>query len=196
MDGEGGGKLTDFVPKAAFAQMRRMPDLYFMLADFYLKNKEWNKSSRFYLLDSVVNPLRIDSWAGNALARTGALETKLNSCQPIKQDRTVFDRTSAALRCFHRTLSLDKKNIKMWIEYGSVSYMMHSHASRQMKQDASVDMAMEMLAFLEKEKESLLAKAKHCFETASKLVAAAAKRKAAKKQGIAFIHFIMRCYAC
>jgi hypothetical protein len=37
------------------------------------------KAIRHYLLDVCVNPVRIDSWAGMALARGSQLETKLNS---------------------------------------------------------------------------------------------------------------------
>ncbi|CAG0913106.1 unnamed protein product [Notodromas monacha] len=169
IDGEG-GKVYVMIPKNALVEMRRMPDLFFFLADYYLKSKEWNKAAKYYLYDSTINPMRMDSWGGHALARTGALETKLNSCQPIKQDKSIFERTSAALRCFHRTLLLDKKNVKMWIEFGSVSYMMHSHASRQLKLDSSVELGMDMLTYLEKEKENLLAKAKHSFSTAMKHV--------------------------
>lgn len=41
------------------------------------------KAIRHYLLDVCVNPVRIDSWAGMALARGSQLETKLNSVSVI-----------------------------------------------------------------------------------------------------------------
>jgi calcineurin-binding protein cabin-1 len=41
------------------------------------------KAIRHYLLDVCVNPVRIDSWAGMALARGSQLETKLNSVSTI-----------------------------------------------------------------------------------------------------------------
>lgn len=37
------------------------------------------KAIRHYLLDVCVNPIRLDSWAGMALARGSQLETRLNS---------------------------------------------------------------------------------------------------------------------
>ncbi len=37
-------------------------------------------------------------------------------------------------RCFARALELDCSNSKLWIEYGSLAYQLHSFASRQLKQ--------------------------------------------------------------
>lgn len=40
----------------------------------------------------------------------------------------------STLRCFERALKLDQSNVKLWIEYGTCAYMLHSHASRVLKQ--------------------------------------------------------------
>ena len=53
--------------------------LYYLLGDFYFKNKEPAKAVKFYQLDVAMNLTRLDSWAGLALARMSQLTQKLNS---------------------------------------------------------------------------------------------------------------------
>lgn len=53
--------------------------LYYLLADFYLKNSELKKAVKFYQLDLVINALRVDSWAGLALAKKSQIEQELNA---------------------------------------------------------------------------------------------------------------------
>lgn len=61
--------------------------LYYLLADFYFKNKELAKAVKFYLLDLVLNRTRLDSWAGLALAKMNQIEQKLNS---VRQQLLLF----------------------------------------------------------------------------------------------------------
>lgn len=58
--------------------------IYYLLADYYFKTNEFPKAFKYYTLDLCNNPRRIDSWAGMALSQASLLETKLNSCEPIK----------------------------------------------------------------------------------------------------------------
>ena len=48
-------------------------------------------------------------------------------------DTPLFRRSISALRCFKRAMEIDYSNCKLWIEYGSLAYILHSHASRQLK---------------------------------------------------------------
>jgi len=75
-------------------------DIYYLMADYYFKNKTWvnlnlkylnkicfkyfntifqGKAIKYYLFDICYNLNRIDSWAGLALAGGSQLEIKLNS---------------------------------------------------------------------------------------------------------------------
>eukprot|EP00057_Strongylocentrotus_purpuratus_P020780 XP_011675254.1 PREDICTED: calcineurin-binding protein cabin-1 [Strongylocentrotus purpuratus] len=92
------------------------------------------KAIKFYLHDLCVSPDRLDSWAGMALARVGRLDLKLNNSTDTKSDGPIFKHGVAALRCFKRALEIDATNYALWIEYGSYAYILHSHASRQIKQ--------------------------------------------------------------
>ena len=47
---------------------------------------------------------------------------------------SVWKQGKATLQCFQRALELDGKSCKLWIEYGSLAYQLHSHASRRIKQ--------------------------------------------------------------
>ena len=75
-------------------------NVYYLLADYYFKNKEWVKAIENYILDLALVPDRFDSWAAVALAIASRLETKLNSCERLKNLASFLDRAEAALRCF------------------------------------------------------------------------------------------------
>ncbi len=51
-----------------------------------------------------------------------------------KTEGSLWKNAVATLRCFKRALELDNTNSKLWIEYGSLAYQLHSYASRQLKQ--------------------------------------------------------------
>ena len=75
-------------------------NVYYLLGDYYFKNKDWAKAIENYILDLALVPNRFDSWAAVALAIGSRLETKLNSCERLKNLGTFLDRAEAALRCF------------------------------------------------------------------------------------------------
>lgn len=77
--------------------------------------------------------LRFDSWAGMALARASRIQEKLNSNE-LKSDLPIWKHSQAVLNCFKRALEIDGSNLSLWIEYGTISYALHSFASRQLKQ--------------------------------------------------------------
>ncbi|XP_069674696.1 calcineurin-binding protein cabin-1-like isoform X2 [Periplaneta americana] len=147
---------------------RSISAIYYLLADYYFKVNEWGKAIRHYLLDVCVNPIRIDSWAGMALARGSQLETKLNSCEPLKSEMDFLRQASAAQRCFQRALDIESNHSLMWIEYGSFVYMVHSFCSRLLKQETDC-LSLEMFEKLENQKEKMLDIAVKCFTTASKI---------------------------
>lgn len=68
-----------------------------------------------------------------ALARATRLQDKLNSNE-LKSDGPVWKHSLAVLTCFKRALEIDSSNLSLWIEYGTMSYALHSFASRQLKQ--------------------------------------------------------------
>lgn len=81
----------------------------------------------------VMNVFRFDSWAGMALARASRIQDKLNSNE-LKSDGPIWKHSLAVLTCFKRALEIDASNLSLWIEYGTMSYALHSFASRQLKQ--------------------------------------------------------------
>ena len=52
----------------------------------------------------------------------------------LKLDAPIQKHVVSTLRCFERALQLDDASGKLWIEYGSCAYLMHSHSSRLLKQ--------------------------------------------------------------
>ncbi|XP_019641874.1 PREDICTED: calcineurin-binding protein cabin-1-like isoform X1 [Branchiostoma belcheri] len=143
-------------------------ELFYLLADYYFKNKESSKAIKFYLQDICVCPDRLDSWAGMALARSSRIEQKLNS-QELKNEGPIHKHSIAALRCFKRALQLDNSNVSLWIEYGSLAYWLHSHASRQLKQRKEITLAPEIVQQMVSKKAEMLSMSEYCFSQANKI---------------------------
>ncbi|XP_040064460.1 calcineurin-binding protein cabin-1 [Ixodes scapularis] len=141
--------------------------VYYLLGDYYFKNKEFGKAIRYYMLDICINPNRLDSWAGMALSRSAQLEQRINSCEP-KNEGTISKRSISSLRCFKHALEVDPANASLWIEYGSLAYMLQSHISRQLKQSKQFGLGDEAIESLTSKKRELLETAKHCYESANR----------------------------
>lgn len=58
--------------------------IYYLIADFHFKSRDFSKAIRFYILDLTLRPQRFDSWAGLALSKSAKIEAKLNSCDDFK----------------------------------------------------------------------------------------------------------------
>ncbi|XP_062592133.1 calcineurin-binding protein cabin-1-like [Saccostrea cucullata] len=151
-------------------------EIYYLLADYYFKNNEHPKAIKFYMYDICVCPLRLDSWAGLALARMYQLEQKLNSTD-LKLDVSLRKRSGAALRCFDRAVDIEDAYGKLWMEYGSLSYQLHAHSSRQLgfhqekKEECDVDfLPSDLQQSASSFKLEMLDKAFMCYKSASQCV--------------------------
>uniref|UniRef100_A0A3B3QJI8 Calcineurin binding protein 1 n=1 Tax=Paramormyrops kingsleyae TaxID=1676925 RepID=A0A3B3QJI8_9TELE len=130
---EGSTDKVPCLPEGAAPAPPLVNELYYLLADYHFKNKEQSKAIKFYMHDICVCPNRFDSWAGMALARASRIQDKLNSNE-LKSDGPIWKHSMAVLSCFRRALEIDGSNLSLWIEYGTMSYALHSFASRQLKQ--------------------------------------------------------------
>ncbi|XP_068423022.1 calcineurin-binding protein cabin-1 isoform X5 [Clinocottus analis] len=141
-------------------------EIYYLLADYHFKNKEQSKAIKFYMHDICVCPNRFDSWAGMALARASRIQEKLNSNE-LKSDVPIWKHSQAVLNCFKRALVIDSSNLSLWIEYGTISYALHTFASRQLKQWRK-ELPPEVVKQMEERRDSMLATAFQCFQGASR----------------------------
>ncbi|XP_075881739.1 calcineurin-binding protein cabin-1 isoform X2 [Nelusetta ayraudi] len=141
-------------------------EMYYLLADYHFKNKEQSKAIKFYMHDICVCPQRFDSWAGMALARASRIQEKLNSNE-LKSDVPIWKHSQAVLNCFKRALQIDGSNLSLWIEYGTISYALHSFASRQLKQWRS-ELPAEVVQQMEERKDAMLQTSLQCFQSASR----------------------------
>ncbi|KAM7416326.1 hypothetical protein PAMA_018408 [Pampus argenteus] len=141
-------------------------EIYYLLADYHFKNKEQSKAIKFYMHDICVCPNRFDSWAGMALARASRIQEKLNSNE-LKSDVPIWKHSQAVLNCFKRALEIDCSNLSLWIEYGTISYALHSFASRQLKQWRN-ELPPEVVKQMEERRDSMLETASQCFQGASR----------------------------
>lgn len=150
------------LPDANIPFPYKIRDIYYLLADYYLKNSETIKALKYYTYDIAISKHRFDSWAGIALARASVLETKLNSCETFKSEMEYLNRAAAVERCFKKALEIDSSHSMLWIEYGEFVYGVHSFCSRMLKQ-ASESLSMENFETLEKRKNDMLDTAHKCF---------------------------------
>ncbi|KAF7668316.1 hypothetical protein LDENG_00018520 [Lucifuga dentata] len=141
-------------------------EMYYLLADYHFKNKEQSKAIKFYMHDICVCPNRFDSWAGMALARASRIQEKLNSNE-LKSDGPIWKHSQAVLNCFKRALDIDGSNLSLWIEYGTISYALHSFSSRQLKQWHN-ELPPDVVKQMEERRDSMLETAFQCFQGASR----------------------------
>ncbi|XP_056132022.1 calcineurin-binding protein cabin-1 [Lampris incognitus] len=163
---EGTSTKAPCLPEGASPAPPIINEIYYLLADYHFKNKEQSKAIKFYMHDICVCPNRFDSWAGMALARASRIQEKLNSNE-LKSDGPIWKHSQAVLNCFKRALEIDCSNLSLWIEYGTMSYALHSFASRQLKQWTN-ELPPEMVKQMEERRDSMLETASQCFQKASR----------------------------
>ncbi|XP_028434344.1 calcineurin-binding protein cabin-1 isoform X3 [Perca flavescens] len=163
---EGMTEKAPCLPEGSAPAPPIIDEMYYLLADYHFKNKEQSKAIKFYMHDICVCPNRFDSWAGMALARASRIQEKLNSNE-LKSDIPIWKHSQAVLNCFKRALEIDSSNLSLWIEYGTISYALHTFASRQLKQWRS-ELPPEVVKQMEERRDSMLATAFLCFQGASR----------------------------
>ncbi|XP_060519435.1 calcineurin-binding protein cabin-1-like isoform X2 [Cylas formicarius] len=139
--------------------------IYYLIGDYYFKQREFTKCIKYFQLDLCINPLRLDSWACLALSYVAQLDTKLNYCEKIKNETEFLDKANSAHICFKRALELAPDHLMLWIECGSFEYMVHSFCSRLIKYE-SENFNMEKFEVLESQKERYLDSSGNSFEKA------------------------------
>jgi len=163
---EGGDEPVPKLPDRLVGVKRPViSEIFYLLADFYFKNKEFSKALKFYMHDVTVQPDRADTWAAMALARKSRLENKLNACEP-KSEGPIQKLAVSALRCFKRALEIDGSNSSLWEEYGTLCYVLYSHASRQLNQFDKDEMASDNRSSLLQRRDEMLLLSERCFNSA------------------------------
>ncbi|XP_054546485.1 calcineurin-binding protein cabin-1 isoform X1 [Talpa occidentalis] len=162
---EGTSAEVPCLPEGADPSPPVVNELYYLLADYHFKNKEQSKAIKFYMHDICICPNRFDSWAGMALARASRIQDKLNSNE-LKSDGPIWKHATPVLNCFRRALEIDSSNLSLWIEYGTMSYALHSFASRQLKQWRA-ELPPELVQQMESRRDNMLETARHCFTSAA-----------------------------
>lgn len=102
-----GGEL-DELPKPLDILPYRINSIYYLLADYYFKNRDFSKTVKYYVLDLSNCPTRFDAWAGLALSKASIMETKLNACSPISTEEWI-QQSEEVLRCFKQCFKIDSQ---------------------------------------------------------------------------------------
>ncbi|RDD44975.1 Calcineurin-binding protein cabin-1 [Trichoplax sp. H2] len=148
-----------------------LKNLYYVLADSFFKNFEYNKAIKYYTYDICYNWNHFDSWIGMALACKHRIESKLNN-RENRFDKALLKHCSFALKCFEKATRLDDSYCLVWTEYGSLAYMMQAHTSRRMKEPYRTMYASntsENDEFMIKKHKEMLELALKCFLKATSL---------------------------
>ncbi|XP_053207740.1 uncharacterized protein LOC128391821 [Panonychus citri] len=159
-------ELTTSIPKNHVTQ-----DLYYYLADYYFKNKDFQKAIKFYILDLTLNRSRFDSWVGCALAITSQIDqySSTNGRVFYSSTHQVLLLGKKASRCFIKAVKLKKSESKLWLEYGKLSYSIASYISRVMKFGPVLENSKKQE--MAEQHQTFLDQAKVCFDHGSKLPA-------------------------
>ena len=155
-------------------------NLFYFLADYYFKNKEFSVAKEFYNYDLVLNPDRFDSWAASGLLRASKIDKALSEGMIATVEFTegwLNHIADSAIRCFKKATQLkpDEPKATLWIEFGNLTYNLTSLASRLfIYDDLEVDVGvkeMEPPKKLIDRHKHLYHLAKKCFKSANRLCA-------------------------
>lgn len=155
------GQTTE-LPKALEILPYHINSIYYLLADYYFKNKEFSKALKYYVADLSNLPTRFDAWAGLALSKAHLMGTDLNLCS-IVSTKEWIQHSEEVLRCFEQCLKIDEQQHMLWIEYGNYAYALHSYCSRCIKQSLNECVVTEHFDFLTEKKEQCLKITNDCF---------------------------------
>lgn len=139
----------------------RISCIYYLLADYYFKNRDFSKTLKYYPLDLACHPDRFDSWAGIALSKASKIETKLNGFLNI-EFISFMNECEDTIRCFKQCTKLNHEQVLVWIEYGSFAYTLHSFCSRDLKHSSDM-LSLEQFTSVEERKDNFLKIASDCF---------------------------------
>ncbi|XP_061392801.1 calcineurin-binding protein cabin-1-like [Musca vetustissima] len=146
----------------------KLKNLYYLLADYNFKSRDFTKAIKFYTLDLVINPSRFDSWAGVALSKASQIETKLNGLDQINLD-ALWKECEQVIRCFECCITLDRFQTLLWIEYGSFCYTLQSFFSRHLRGTKSAEKGSPLDEVVAERKLKLLNIAHNCFTTTNSI---------------------------
>lgn len=62
----------------------KMNWIYYLLADYYFKCRDFSKAIQYYEMDLTVDPTRFDSWAGISLSKASKCETMIGSIEVLR----------------------------------------------------------------------------------------------------------------
>lgn len=113
------GDLSD-LPKPLNILPYRTNAIYYLLADYYFKNRDFVKSVKYYVPDLSNCPNRFDSWAGLALSKASLLETKLNACVPLSTNEMI-QQSEEVLKCFKQCLKIDDQAVSVCVSHNAFS---------------------------------------------------------------------------
>lgn len=175
-------QIEDFIDRGAemALELVEVPfqGIYYYLADYYFKNKDFTKAKEMYHLDLVANPNRFDSWAASGLIRSNGIDKGLSEgTVTVKSflDGSFRDLANATIRCFDKATKIkpNEPNATLWVEFGTVTYNLASLASRlaiYTNFEARLrDQKVEKDETLESRHEYLFGISKDCFLSANTL---------------------------
>lgn len=110
--------------------------IYYLLADYYFKSRDFTKAIKYYVMDLTIEPTRFDSWAGISLSKASKCETMLNSTEVLRPKEFIGEANNA-IKCFEQCLKLNECDAQLWVEYGSFAYNVHSYCSRSLKMQSN-----------------------------------------------------------
>ncbi|XP_055915859.1 calcineurin-binding protein cabin-1-like [Eupeodes corollae] len=151
----------DSLPDDCVLLPYRISCIYYLLADYYFKSRDFSKTLKYYPLDLACHPDRFDSWAGMALSKASKIETKLNGFLTI-ENPAFMNECEDTIRCFKQCTKLNHEQVLVWIEYGSFAYTLHSFCSRDLKHSSDT-LSLEQFTAVEDRKENFLKIANDCF---------------------------------
>ncbi|XP_055599565.1 calcineurin-binding protein cabin-1-like isoform X2 [Uranotaenia lowii] len=123
------GEQSTLIPKAVNILNFKIRPIYYLLADYYFKSRDFGKAIHYYVMDLTIESTRFDSWAGVALSKASKCETTLNSTEIFSANEFLYEANNS-MKCFEQCLMINENDPQLWVEYGSFVYNVHSFCAR------------------------------------------------------------------
>ncbi|THD21384.1 hypothetical protein D915_008014 [Fasciola hepatica] len=136
---------------------------FYLIADHYMKNNNFELATKYYLEDLRVCPRRSSTWAALGLIYYSDLEQIINLTN-LKTERVSPDAVTCCLRCFSVAISLIPWSVTLLIERGCLAYQLHAYAARIVKKSPTRTFPDAHLNLCRKWRTSMLQLTRQCYQ--------------------------------
>lgn len=121
-----------------------MIDLFYLMADYYIKNNDFKLAIDFYMIDISWNPNRKDAWVSLTLALCNQIDLKMNEMEDVSEMtkdtiKQILAEARAIRKSFLKCIELAPTSTTVRIECANFGYSLMAFCGRQLNVEENVE---------------------------------------------------------